>query len=192
MPAGNRIGWREPTIILGIISVVVAAAAFGRDLVDFTFPDPPPPAATDAVPRAPVETVDPDATSTPEGYDPNMPTDEPFSSGVVTAGTDGIDLDVVPAAPPAASGGEAEFRTTAADAFSTKATVYQWDEAGSPTEGQCTGGIGAEGQAGIAVGFGDLAGGGWAFCLRTSEGRYAYVAIGDGADATVRVSYFVW
>jgi hypothetical protein len=201
MPAGNRIGWREPTIILGIISLIVAGAAFGRDLLDFTLSDSHPQVTAGAgSPPTPVPTVvttDPDTTSTPEGYDPDMPTDEAFSSGVVAIATEGIDLDSDPPQPPSVSGGDAEFRTTATAAFSTKARIYQWDEAGSPTEGQCVGGVDAMGAAGISVGFGDLKEGTWAFCLRTSEGRYAYIVIaGEAAasvaDATSRASYFVW
>jgi hypothetical protein len=126
-----------------------------------------------------------------------MPTDEAFSFGVAAIATDGVDLDVNPPQPPALSGGEAEFRTTKTEAFVTKARVYQWSEAGSPTEEQCIGGVEAFGQAGTSVGFTDLKEGIWAFCVRTSEDRYAYVVLADEAatsaeNSTSSASYFVW
>jgi hypothetical protein len=187
------------------LTLVVAVAAFGRDLVDFTFPSNAKPSSTGAIDQtSPSPTVnqatEPVTTPTPPGYDPFMPTGAAFASGVVTITTDGVDLDLAPPESAAASGGDAEFHTSKTEAFATDPTikgVYQWAEYGAPTQDQCNAGVLASGDKSTSVSFADAKEGTWAFCIITSEGRDAYIVLDDGetlAAETVsaEASIFVW
>jgi hypothetical protein len=196
LPTSGRIGWREPALIIGLLSLLIAGAAFGRDLIDFTFAG----RASDLAPAPADQPAGEEESLSPPGDASLMPSGPAFSQGVVTITADGIDLDQPSLDAGATSEGGSEFHTTSTDAFATNSSIkgiYQWAEYGAPTRDQCNSGVLVSGEKATSVSFADVPVGTWAFCMITSEGRDAYVVLAEkermSADtASAEATVFVW